>query len=378
MPPVQPASVVIALSALACFLCLAAVVSGQSGGTDAGPAPDTGPLVHEADLAVPVEQVWRVFSTDEGYKLLGVAQAKVDFRVGGKILTHYDPLGVLGDLGTIEQTILAFEPMRMFAYHITRPPKGFPFTEAYKQVWAVATLTDLGGGRTRLRLAQVGYGPDDESRRMRAFFAQGNAWVMQILKRNLEGDPAAGVPQAAAGAGAAAREAKAAPPDSGDAGRDALEPIVAETTVDAPVGEVWRCWTTAEGMRSFLTEARIELRIGGPFELSFDTEAPAGERGSEGCTILSYEPERMLSFSWNAPPSFGPLRRDRTWVVLRIDPFGPHQTKVTLKHLGFAEKAAADPDHARDWAGVRAYFLRAWPSVLSALTGHFAPPQPER
>lgn len=323
------------------------------------PPADTSPLVQEADLNAPVAKVWEVFSTDAGMRSLGVAQARVDFRVGGKMLSHYDPKGVIGDEGTIENTIIAYEPMRMVAFRITRPPKGFPFMEAYKNTWSVATLTDLGNERTRLRLAMMGYTADPESQRMRAFFDSGNAWVMRHLKAAVEGGGGAAIPSTAP------------PPAAALAGADPLAPIVAEAVVEAPPAEVWRCWTTSDGIRSFLTDAKVELRIGGPFEIYFTPEAPEGKRGSEGCVILSYEPTNMLSFSWNAPPQFPTAREKRTWIVLRIDPDGAHASRVTLRQMGFAEQAAADPAHAEEWAQVRAYFHRAWPSVLTALQERF-------
>src|SRR5262245_42497308 len=89
-------------------------------------AVDTSPLVHEVELAVPVDRVYGVFATEEGWKQLGVAQCKMDFRVGGKVQSHYNPKGVLGDEGTIENTIIAFEPGRMVAWRISKPPAGFP------------------------------------------------------------------------------------------------------------------------------------------------------------------------------------------------------------------------------------------------------------
>jgi uncharacterized protein YndB with AHSA1/START domain len=363
------------LAAVAGSLCLAGVIPGPKGDSQVPALPDTTPLVQEIDLDAPVEKVWQVFSTSEGQKALGVAQARIDFRIGGKMLTHYDPKGVLGDEGTIEQTIMAYEPLRMVAFHITGTPKGFPFTTAYKRVWAVATMSPREGGGTHLRFAQIGYEPDEESQRMRAFFAQGNASVMQTLKTNL-GGRAGGAPGSGAD-GAAAPVIPAAPSDgratsAGASSQAALAPIVVDTLVNAPPAEVWKCWTTSEGMRSFLTEAKIDLRIGGPFELYFGPESQPGQRGSEGCTILAYDPERMLSFSWNAPPTFGPLREKHTWVVVRIAPRGPDQSEVTLAHLGFAEQAALSPADTAGWAGIRSYFSQAWPQVMAALVKHFA------
>jgi uncharacterized protein YndB with AHSA1/START domain len=117
---------------------------------------DTPSFVNEATVSAPVAAVWNVWSTGEGYKLLGVAKAEVDFRIGGLIRSHYKATGVLGDEETIENRILAYEPRRMIAIRIERPPKSFPFEEAWKKTWTVITLTDLGNDRTHMRIASMG------------------------------------------------------------------------------------------------------------------------------------------------------------------------------------------------------------------------------
>ncbi len=137
-----------------------------------------------------------------------------------------------------------------------------------------------------------------------------------------------------------------------------------EIVVPASRAEVWKLWTTTDGMKAFLVSAaKIELRPGGPFELYFDTSAAPGLRGSEDCRILSYLPEEMLTFEWNAPPS-NPTRRDgeRTWVVVQFDEIDPGQTRVRLSHLGWGDGA--------DWDATYAYFDRAWEYVLDALNKH--------
>lgn len=145
------------------------------------------PQVVEADVNGPVAEVWKVFSTADGFKKLGVAQCEFDLRIGGLIRTHYDPNGVLGDDGTIENEVLAYEPERMIAIRIHQPPKGFPFApETWKNTWSVITLTDLGAGRTHVRIAGMGYTDSPDSRKMREFFAGGNAWVMQFLQKQFD------------------------------------------------------------------------------------------------------------------------------------------------------------------------------------------------
>jgi uncharacterized protein YndB with AHSA1/START domain len=313
------------------------------------PPSATEPLVTEAIVKAPPAEAWKVFATAEGYKNLGVAHCEMDFRVGGLIRSHYDANGVLGDDGTIENEILSFEPERMLSIRVHKPPKGFPFAEStWKGTWTVITLTDLGDGRTHLRIAGLGYPDGDDGRKMRQFFKSGNAWVLSYLKRRF--DPVAPAP-----------ESRAHPAET-------LAPIAHERVVEMPRSDVWTLLSTSAGWKRFFgVETRIELKPGGKFEILFGSDAPAGERGSEGCTVLSFVPEQMLSYTWNAPPKLAHARAKRTWVVVRFDELAPARTRIRLDHQGFAEQAAENPEHRAEWETARDYFDKAWPKVLDAL-----------
>jgi uncharacterized protein YndB with AHSA1/START domain len=168
-------------------LILAAPLFPQTATQEAAGTPgDSSSFAQEAVLNAPVASVWKVWSTSEGYKQTGVAQAEVDLRVGGLIRSRYSAKGVLGDEETIENRILAYEPLRMIAFRIDRPPKSFPFKEAWKTTWFVVTLTDLGDGRTHIRAASMGFGTDEESMKMRKFFEDGNALTLGVLQRNFD------------------------------------------------------------------------------------------------------------------------------------------------------------------------------------------------
>ena len=71
-------------------------------------AQDGVSFVNEGVVDAPVEEVWKVFSTSEGYKALGPALAEVDLRIGGTIRSRYRSDGTLGDAETIENVILAY------------------------------------------------------------------------------------------------------------------------------------------------------------------------------------------------------------------------------------------------------------------------------
>jgi uncharacterized protein YndB with AHSA1/START domain/uncharacterized protein YciI len=134
--------------------------------------------------------------------------------------------------------------------------------------------------------------------------------------------------------------------------------------------------TTSAGWETFLgVKADIDLRPDGKFHILFVPDAPEGQRGSEGCTVLSYTPKRMISFTWNAPPSFAAVRDGphKTIVVIELLPAGASRTLVRLTHHAWPAAADSTPQ----WDDVFKYFEKAWPSVLSALKAHFAPQRPE-
>jgi uncharacterized protein YndB with AHSA1/START domain len=145
-------------------------------------------FVNEGVIPAPIDEVWTVFSTSEGYKALGPALAEVDLRVGGTIRSRYRADGVLGDAETIENVIIDYRAPVMMAIRIQKTPASFPFKEAWKSAWTVMTLTPTDDG-THLRITSYGYGTDEESLAMRRFFEAGNQQTIETLRRHF-GAPA--------------------------------------------------------------------------------------------------------------------------------------------------------------------------------------------
>ena len=146
-------------------------------------AADEASFVNEGVIPAPIDEVWKVYSTSEGYKALGPALADVDLRVGGLIRARYRADGVLGDAETIENVIVDYRAPVMMAMRIQKPPASFPFKQAWKSTWTVLTLTPTDEG-THLRAVSYGYGTDEESLAMRRFFEAGNQQTIETLRRH--------------------------------------------------------------------------------------------------------------------------------------------------------------------------------------------------
>ena len=130
--------------------------------------------------------------------------------------------------------------------------------------------------------------------------------------------------------------------------------------------DVYHRWTSnEESPKFFAPKCHIELKIGGPYEQYFALENEPGIQGSEGCTILSYLPNQMLSYSWNAPPHIPEVRNHahKAWVVIWITERPNNQCTVDLYHLGFLNGPA--------WDETIQYFENAWDQVLENLATSF-------
>ena len=146
-----------------------------------------------------------------------------------------------------------------------------------------------------------------------------------------------------------------------------LEPdIVVTKVIDAAVADVWKAWTTPEGIESFFAPkaAKIVPEPGGAFELWFGVDQPEGQRGSEGCLVHSVVPMQQLVFEWNAPPPIPTIRRLRTLVYVDFRSLDANRTEVTLRNFGYGQ--------GEEWAKTKQYFERAWPAVMVSLQKRFA------
>lgn len=150
----------------------------------------------------------------------------------------------------------------------------------------------------------------------------------------------------------------------------ALAPVEIHHHVEvlAPRDSVFADWTDSARMTAWLGRtARVALHIGGPYELLFLEDAPAGHQGSELCRVLSFLPGRMLSFTWNAPPEHPATRLRHTWVVLQFTETATG-CRIDLHHTGWPQEgftADGAPTEDSPWPATFDYFNTAWGRLLS-------------
>lgn len=144
-------------------------------------------------------------------------------------------------------------------------------------------------------------------------------------------------------------------------------PLVHEGTVEASVEDVWKAFTTKEGIESWMVpHAEIDLRVGGLMRTHYNKDGKIGDPGTIENMIISYDPKRMLSIRIaKAPDGFPfPNAAKGMWTVIYFDAVGPAQTRVTVRGLGFTRDEESQK--------MRAFFERGNGYTVEQLKKHFA------
>ena len=133
--------------------------------------------------------------------------------------------------------------------------------------------------------------------------------------------------------------------------------INGEVIVNAPLDQVWDAWTTNKGAEAFFApKCSIDAKPGGRYEMLFDLNAELGKQGGEDMIVMAMQPQKMLAFTWNAPPHLPQVRNQMTHVIIRLYALSLDQTKVTLRHDGWGEGG--------EWDSAYEYFERAWKKIV--------------
>ena len=134
-------------------------------------------------------QVWRAFTTGEGYREWVAPVAQIDLAVDGMIEASYSASAKMGDPDNIKNRIVAYVPERMLSIRNVQAPKQLPYRELFPQISTTIELEDLGQGRTRVMLTAVGYGPGTGFDTLYRHFEWGNAYTLNALKVRFDTGP---------------------------------------------------------------------------------------------------------------------------------------------------------------------------------------------
>lgn len=116
--------------------------------------------------------------------------------------------------------------------------------------------------------------------------------------------------------------------------------VVYVTEIDASVDEVWKAFSTSQGLQSWMAPiATIEMSIGGKLKSNYNPEGKIGDETTIESTILAYDPKRMLSLKATKYPkgfAFADAAKS-SWSVFYFSELPSSRTKLTIVGLGYTE-----------------------------------------
>ncbi len=142
-------------------------------------------LVQEVSFAAPIEDVWRAYTTAEGWTAWASPKAEIDLRVGGTIRTAYQ--GEIGDDNSNTLYIVNYVPERLLTLRAELSNNWPEIMQAdAEKLTNVVLFEELADGVTRIQSFGIGYTDAPEYDQLMSFFISANESLYEKLRAYLE------------------------------------------------------------------------------------------------------------------------------------------------------------------------------------------------
>lgn len=168
------------------LICLVATfISGQEV-RNTSYITSSGEKVLRIETVIPADkkEVWRLFTTAEGWKRWAAPVVSIDFKTGGQIQTNYDKSKSIGEAGTISLPIINYLEGDMITLRV-KLTESFPkqVRQEDENLQEIIQFVELGKGKTKIISSMIGWGRGAEWDKTYDFFAKGNEWTYKELTK---------------------------------------------------------------------------------------------------------------------------------------------------------------------------------------------------
>jgi uncharacterized protein YndB with AHSA1/START domain len=142
-------------------------------------------LIQEVSFQAPIEDVWRAYTTAEGWTAWASPKAEIDLRVGGTIRTAYQ--GEIGGSNTNTLHIVNYVPEKLLTLRAAMS-SNWPeiMQEDAERLSNVILFDETGDGVTRIQSFGIGYTDAPEYDQLMGFFIKANEGLYKNLRAYLE------------------------------------------------------------------------------------------------------------------------------------------------------------------------------------------------
>ena len=142
-------------------------------------------MIQEVSFRAPVEDVWKAYTTAEGWTAWASPKAEIDLRVGGTIRTAYR--GEIGGRYTNTLHIVNYVPERLLTLR-AELSSNWPeiMQEDAESLSNVILFEETEDGVTRIQSFGIGYSDAPEYDQLMSFFIKANKGLYENLRTYLE------------------------------------------------------------------------------------------------------------------------------------------------------------------------------------------------
>lgn len=138
-------------------------------------------------VGAPPSEVWRAFTTDDGFARWASPVVHIVPGNGGSIEFALAPGGRIGDPHNVRHRIDVYQPDALLIFHNEFVPPGGPFDPAaFGTVRTMLTFEEAGAGQTKVTETVIGFGSGAAYDGLYAHLHDGNAEYLTTLAASFE------------------------------------------------------------------------------------------------------------------------------------------------------------------------------------------------
>ena len=140
-------------------------------------------------IDAPVDKIWQLLISREGWQSWAVPVAWVEFGIGGMVETSYTATAVRGQPGNIKNAIVAYVPEQLLVLRNVQAPPNFEYAEDFGKTVTAINLRSISKNRSQVELDGVGFLAKPAFDTLLKRFRFGDSWTLEHLKRAAEHGP---------------------------------------------------------------------------------------------------------------------------------------------------------------------------------------------
>ena len=140
-------------------------------------------------IDAPLDKIWKLLISSEGWKSWAVPVAWVEFGIGGMVETSYTATAVRGQPGNIKNAIVAYVPEQLLVLRNVQAPPNFEHAEDFGKTVTAINLRTISKNRSAVELDGVGFLATPAFDTLLKKFKFGDSWTLEHLKRAAEHGP---------------------------------------------------------------------------------------------------------------------------------------------------------------------------------------------